>query len=139
MIMDTSKNYYETVMRDFTMYARGRTLEQYCRDEAVDYKWLTKAQSQYGIPEKNTKAKASRNSNSRTPDMIRLHFEPGDNAEKGTDKATEAKPIDGGSPDDAEGSWSVTSLTVKTPSGYEIEIRTDKPSAVSELLTKLTA
>ena len=31
MIMDTSKNYYETVMRDFTMYARGRTLEQYCR------------------------------------------------------------------------------------------------------------
>ena len=24
----------------------GRTLEQYCRDEAIDYKWLTKAQIQ---------------------------------------------------------------------------------------------
>lgn len=139
MIMDTSKNYYETVMRDFAMYARGRTLEQYCRDEAVDYKWLVKAKSQYGIAEKNTKTKASRNSNASTPEMIRLHFEPEENAGKVADKAAEARPMDGGSPNDAEGSWSVTSLTVKTPSGYEIEIRTDKPSAVSELLTKLTA
>lgn len=137
--MDTSKNYYETVMRDFAMYARGRTLEQYCRDEAVDYRWLTKAQSQYGIPERNTKARSSRHSNANTPDMIQLHFEPEDNAEKMADKTTEAKPMDGDIPNDAKGSWSVMSLTVKTPSGDEIEIRTDRPSAVSELLAKLSA
>ena len=29
--MDTSKNYYDSVMRDFQTYGRGRTLEQYCR------------------------------------------------------------------------------------------------------------
>ena len=39
--MDTSKNYYDSVMRDFQTYGRGRTLEQDYRDEAVDCKLLS--------------------------------------------------------------------------------------------------
>lgn len=35
-IMETSKDYFESVIRDFKTYGRGRTLEQNCRDEAVD-------------------------------------------------------------------------------------------------------
>ena len=62
------------MMRDFQTYGRGRTLEQYRRDEAGDYKWLTKAQSQYGTPEKTTKAKVARRNNTKTPNRIRLHF-----------------------------------------------------------------
>ena len=49
--MDTSKDYYESVMRAFQTYGRGRTLEQYCRDEAVDFKWLQKARDLYGAVE----------------------------------------------------------------------------------------
>lgn len=52
MIRDTSKNDYQTVMRDFVMYAQGHTLELYFRDYAMDYKWMTKAQFQYGKLEK---------------------------------------------------------------------------------------
>lgn len=80
MIMETSKNYYESVMRDFGMYARGRSLEQYCRDEAVDIKWLTKAKEQYGVPEEDRKPRQKRRAAVRTadktPEMIRLHYDP---------------------------------------------------------------
>lgn len=78
--METSKNYYESVMRDFGMYARGRSLEQYCRDEAVDIKWLTKAMEQYGVPEEDRKPRQKRRAAVRTadktPEMIRLHYDP---------------------------------------------------------------
>lgn len=140
--MDTSKDYYESVMRDFAMYGRGRSLEQFCIDQAVNYRWLVKAQSQYGIPEKNT-TKTARRNKTKTPDMIQLHFEPEDrtdNAEaEKPDVDTPANPEQTVTQDAIKGSWSIMSLMVMTPSGYEIEIRTDKPSAVSELLAKLTA
>ncbi len=38
MIMDTSKDYYESFMHDFRMYGRRRTPEQFCRDEGADFK-----------------------------------------------------------------------------------------------------
>ena len=34
--MDTSKNYYDSVMRDFQTYGRGCTLEQHYRDETCE-------------------------------------------------------------------------------------------------------
>ncbi len=143
--MDTSKNYYETVMRDFAMYARGHSLEQYCRDEAVDYKWLQKAQKQYGIPEKSKSTRTIKRSKEKTPDetpeMIQLHFDPEDKADNITENVAEVLQPEPEVPviQANTGKWSVTSLKVMTPSGHEIEIRTDKPSAVSELLVKLTA
>ena len=63
--MGTSKNYYEMVMRDFEMYTRGRTLEQYCCNDTVDYSWLVKIQSQNGNPDKSQKGKVSRHYNYR--------------------------------------------------------------------------
>ena len=74
--MDTSKNYYESVMRDLQTYGQGRTLEHYCRDEGADYKWIEKAKEPYGLPAKGKAAKAGKKSSSKSPDMIRLHFEP---------------------------------------------------------------
>ena len=143
--MDTSKNYYETVMRDFAMYARGRTLEQYCRDEAVDYKWLQKAQKQYGIPDKGKTTKIIKRSKEKTqdetPEMIQLHFKPEDNADNIAEKMAEVFQSEPEAPakQPVQEQWAVTSLKMTTPSGYEIEIRTDRPAAVSELLAKLTA
>lgn len=143
--MDTSKTYYESVMQDFAMYARGRTLEQYCRDQAVDYKWLLKAQKQYGIPEKSKPTKPARRTKEKTPDetpeMIQLHFDPEENSGNIAEKVAEvfrAEPDTEVTPPHAA-QWAVTSLSMTTPSGYEIEIRTDNPAAVSELLAKLTA
>ena len=72
--MDTSKNYYESVMRDFQTYGRGRTLEPYyCRDEGADYKWIEKMKELNGFP---ARGKAEKKASSKSPDMIQLHFEP---------------------------------------------------------------
>ncbi len=143
--MDTSKTYYESVMQDFAMYARGRTLEQYCRDQAVDYKWLLKAQKQYGIPEKSKPTRVAKRTKDKTleetPEMIQLHFDPEENSDNIAGKVAEIfRPepeAEVSQPNQAQ--WSVTSLSMTTPSGYEIEIRTTNPAAVSELLAKLTA
>ncbi len=143
--MDTSKNYYESVMRDFATYARGRSLEQYCREEAVDYKWMLKAQKQYGIPEKAKPTKTAKRPKEKTPEetpeMIQLHFESEGNGESIAERVAEVfrrEPETEVTPP-KQSRWSVTSLRMTTPSGYEIEIRTDNPAAVSELLAKLTA
>ena len=137
--MDTSKNYYDSVMRDFQTYGRGRTLEQYCGDEAVDYKWLIKAQSQYGTPEKTTKAKAARRNNTKTPDMIQLHFEaePSETTSENTSETVITASV--AQAPEAKSEWSVSSLKIITPQGHEIEIRTSNLSAVSELLSTLSA
>lgn len=148
MIMETSKNYYESVMRDFGMYARGRSLEQYCRDEAVDFKWLTKAMEQYGVPEEDRKPRQKRRAAVRTadktPEMIRLHYDP--EAEIAATPVTRCgTAVDADTPTGdgdtlsnvQEPKWSVLSLVIKSPSGNEIELRASKISAVSELLLKL--
>lgn len=136
---NTSKNYYESVMRDYKAYARGRSLEQYCRDEAVEYSWILKAQKQYGdIAEEKPGKKVTRKAKTEPTDLIRLHFED--------DKPEEDKPVNtthSEPPTVTEEKktepWKVESLKVITPSGGEIEVRTSNLSAVSELLAKLTA
>ncbi len=73
--------------------------------------------------------------------MIQLHFDPEENADNIAEKVAEVYQPKPETPviQSNSGQWSVTSLKVMTPTGHEIEIRTDKPSAVSELLAKLTA
>ena len=119
-------------------------MEQYCRDEAINYKWLVKAQIEYGIPDKSPNVKPTKRDKAKTPDLIQLHYEaehPGDrDAAEAPAEACEESPSKAqATPSSADGIWRVLSLTVKTPSGYEIEINTDNPTAVSELLSKLSA
>lgn len=137
--MDTSKDYYEAVMRDFKLYARGRSLEQYCRDEAVDYQWLTKAKAIYGEPEATPKKKSSSKPKSKQPDMIKLHFEEDEpqDSSVGTPNENLISRTPEPSVDTENEQWSVASLKITTPSGDEIEIRSTKTSAVSQLLAKL--
>lgn len=138
--MDTSKDYYESVMRDFKTYGRGRTLEQYCRDEAVDYKWIEKAIEMYGPVEKTKSAKPVRKARSKSPDMIQLHFdpEPEDSSASGQTKTiTKEDSLSSGNETPVP-EWRVVSLRLMTPQGHEIEITTSNPSAVSELLATLT-
>ena len=73
--MDTSKAYYESVMRDFRIYGRARSLEEYCRDEGADYRWIEKAKELYGVTTKGKSVKSGKKSVTKTPDMIQLHFE----------------------------------------------------------------
>lgn len=65
-------------MRDFQTYGRGRTLEQYCRDEGAYFKWFEKAKELYGdpAPKKGKADKAERKSKPKPTDMIKLHFYP---------------------------------------------------------------
>ena len=36
-----SKEYFEKVMQDYNQNRNGRSLRKYCKDEAVDYDWLS--------------------------------------------------------------------------------------------------
>ena len=71
--------------------------------------------------------------------MIQLHFEaePSETPSENTSEAV----ITGSVPQepDAKSEWSVSSLKIITPQGHEIEIRTLNLSAVSELLSTLSA
>lgn len=134
----TSKDYYESVIQGYRLYARGRTLEQYCRDEAVDFKWLEKAQVQYGSPEDKPQKKTTRKSTrtkTEAADLIKLHYDE-DTLPVGGDGDT-AKRRSGFMTAEATPTWRVDSLRMTSPSGNEIEIRTTNPAAVSELLEKL--
>lgn len=140
--MDTSRKYYETVMRDYSTYGCGRSLERYCRDEGIDYKWVLKAQELYGIQEKKKSTRpVVRKSKQKAPDMINLHFEPESEEESSDGQLAETTEFEGAEEEVSgdEAQWKVSSLKVITPLGYEIEISTSNPSAVNELLTKLTA
>ena len=135
---NTSKNYYEAVMRDYKAYARGRTLEQYCRDEAVDYHWMIKAQTQYGdITEEKPRKKSSRKTKAEPTNLIRLHFEDDGPVKENPSATTETEEASATAEANKTESWRVGTLRIISPSGDEIEIRTSTPSAVSELLAKL--
>ena len=136
--MDTSKEYYESIMRDYRRYGRGRTLEQYCHDEGADYNWIEKAKAQYGTTKQKKREKPSDEA-TQAPELIRLHFDPGQ--ETGTDNGdvTEVKASEEAgahaSPEFPE--WKIAGLRMLTPKGYEIEIKTTSPAAVTELLAGL--
>ena len=41
IVMETSKAYFDDILRRFDVEQPGRTLFQFCRDEGIDYKSLT--------------------------------------------------------------------------------------------------
>lgn len=139
MIMDTtSKDYYESVIQGYRLYARGRTLEQYCRDEGVDFKWLTKSQVLYGTPDDKPQKKTARKptkSKTEAADLIKLHYDEEVLPVEGTGSTARRQSVS--TTAEAIPTWRVDSLRMTTPSGNEIEIRTTSPAAVSELLAKL--
>lgn len=132
----TSKEYYESLIRNYRMYSRGRSIEQYCRDEAVDIKWFEKAQAQYGTPADKPQKKSTRKTKADPTDLIRLHFDD-DTAAIQVAANEVNKTDDTNDSMETERKWTVTSLRITSPMGNEIEITASTPSAVTELLTKL--
>ena len=48
-----SKEYFEKVMQDYNQNRKGRSLREYCKDEAVDYDWLIQYKKNYPLQEKH--------------------------------------------------------------------------------------
>lgn len=129
-------------MLQFKTYGRGRSLEQFCRDEAVDYNWLCKAKDLYGTLKNDPASKSGRRTKSKSQDLIRLHYEndvtetdevKNQDTESDGDAKTEApEPV-------TAGIWQVAALRLITPSGMEMEIKASDTSAVMELLATLAA
>ena len=47
-----SKEYFEKVMQDYNQNRKGRSLRNYCKDEAVDYDGLIQYKKNYPLLEK---------------------------------------------------------------------------------------
>lgn len=137
MFMDTSQKYYESVMSDFKSYGRGRSLEQFCRDEAVDFKWLVKAKELYGDIENARLPKSSKHKKAKSPDLIRLHFDNESEVMETNAESENTKDKEDCKTEEAQ--WRVSNLRLVTPGGHEIEIKASDPGAVCELLTTLSA
>lgn len=120
--METSKAYFEDILRRFETERRGRTLFQFCRDEAVEYKDLMAYKRSVGSKGK------SRRKNEPEPDPEMEELE----------ELVELTVIDDAGPEAATVQWQVISLTVRTPEGDIINLNCDSAPAVARLLSKLT-
>lgn len=119
--METSKAYFEDILRRFETERRGRTLFQFCRDEAVEYKDLMAYKRSIG-----SKGKIRRkNEPEPDPEMEELG------------ELVELTVIDDAGPEAATVQWQVISLTVRTPEGDIINLNCDSAPAVACLLSKL--
>lgn len=119
--METSKAYFEDILRRFETERRGRTLFQFCRDEAVEYKDLMAYKRSIGSKGK------SRRKNEPEPDPQMEELE----------ELVELTFIDDAGPEAATVQWQVISLTVRTPEGDIINLNCDSAPAVARLLSKL--
>lgn len=119
--METSKAYFEDILRRFETERRGRTLFQFCRDEAVEYKDLMAYKRSIGSKGK------SRRKNEPEPDPQMEELE----------ELVELTVIDDAGPEAATVQWQVISLTVRTPEGDIINLNCDSAPAVARLLSKL--
>lgn len=123
----TSRKYYEDKLREFNQYRRGRTLQQFCKDEGIDYKWMVRAKKEYAKKGNDTDQRPDE----ECPSLIQLHYESdgyGDNA-----SAT-------GRPDVGKNQgWSVGNVILTDPSGNEITIYSGSVAALGNLLTKLAS
>lgn len=104
-----TREYFEKVMQDYNQAGNGRSLRKYCKDEAVDYKWLLEYKKTYS----SIKPQPPQSSQS----FISLSME----AEKPKQQ-----------------SWEVKLLQLQSPTGDSIEIKSNNLYAVSELLRKLS-
>lgn len=41
-IMETSRKYYEDKLRDFMRYGHDRSIQQFCKEDRIDYKWMVR-------------------------------------------------------------------------------------------------
>lgn len=121
--METSKAYFEDILRRFDAERRGRTLFQFCRDEGVDYKSLT-AYKRSAEPKGKGRKKTS--AASSDPDMEEL------------EELIELTVIEDVAATPSPAHWQVVSLAVRTPEGDIINLNCDSAPAVARLLSKLT-
>ena len=47
-LLSEGEKYFEKVMQDFNQNRKGRNLRKYCKDEGIDYKWLSEYKRTYG-------------------------------------------------------------------------------------------
>jgi hypothetical protein len=108
-----TKEYFEKVMQDYNQNGNGRSLNAYCKDEGIDYRWLISYRRTY----KPTRVKAT----AAQPELVQLQVLD--------DVLTsqEAKPMN----------WQVSNLVLQSPEGAQMEIRCNNLQAVSELLRKM--
>lgn len=121
----TSRKYYEDKIREFNQYRRGRTLQQFCKDEGIDYKWMLRAKKEYAGKGNDTVSC----SNEECPSLIRLHYEDDEVADE------QAVPP----PKPRQHGWTVSNVTLADPSGNEITISSGSAAALGNLLTKLAS
>lgn len=109
-----TREYFESVMQGFNQNRNGRSLRKYCIDNGVDYRWLSEYKKSYSSNNPNEELKSS--------------------------SFTQLDVIDEKSKthDDSVRTWEVSHLTLTTPSGESIEIKSNNLSAVSELLRKMS-
>lgn len=104
-----SKEYFEKVMQDYNQHRNGRSLRKYCRDEAIDYDWLIEFKKTY--PERKEEA-----SQQPMAGFIPLTVSDG--------------VVSHG--------WQVSQLTLLSPEGATIEIKSNNLQVVAELLQKMS-
>ena len=123
----TSRKYYEDKLREFNQYRRGRTLQQFCKDEGIDYKWMLRAKKEYTKKDNDTPDR----SDEECPSLIQLHYE---NDEVGNDVSDTDHPKA-----DKKQGWTVSNVVLTDPSGNEITISSGSAAALGNLLTKLAS
>lgn len=121
----TSRKYYEDKLREFNQYKRGRTLQQFCKDEGIDYKWMLRAKKEYD--KKNNDAPA--HPAGECPTLIQLHYENDVVEDSGT---VSERPLA-----DRSRGWTVGNVILTDPDGNEITISSGSAAALGNLLTKL--
>ena len=106
-----SKEYFEKIMQDYNQNGKGRSLRKYCKDEAVDYNWLIEFRKTYPARSNDREKPASAG-------FIPLEVE-------------KSKP--------QQACSQVSQLTLLSPEGQAIEIKSSSIKVVADLLLKLNA
>lgn len=123
----TSRKYYEDKLREFNQYKRGRTLQQFCKDEGIDYKWMLRAKKEYTRKDSDN----TQRSNEDDSSLIQLHYENDVVEDSGT---VSERPLA-----DRSRGWTVGNVILTDPDGNEITISSGSAAALGNLLTKLAS
>lgn len=107
-------------MQDYNQHANGRSLRKYCIDKGVDYKWLSGYKKSYAPMKPKDQSAVD-----EAEQQAFVKLETIDNA-LGKSEEEDSK------------TWGVSSMTLTSPAGDEIEIKCNNIAAVSELLRKMS-
>lgn len=122
----TSRKYYEDKLREFSQYRRGRSLQQFCKDEGIDYKWMQRAKKEYAV--KSTDPADA--GGAEAASFIELHYD-GAAACGSSSEPTPATHLAG------YRQWRVGSVALSDPDGNEITVSSGSVAALGNLLIKL--